>query len=63
MIDPFVDQLHPQASTWARGFTLAPATPRIRAAVASVYRDFASASKTDAERAYYVAQVVKWEGP
>ena len=57
------DMLAPQSATWTRGFSLAPREPALRLAAANVYRQFALAAKTDAERAYCIAQAEKWSQP
>ena len=56
----FVDMLHPQALTWARGFTLDPSEPRLRESIARVFRQYAINSKTDAEREHAAALAEKW---
>lgn len=53
--------LAPTEPTWQRGIDLGPATPRLIQSIANVYRDFVQTSKTPDERAYFQAQVEKWE--
>lgn len=58
-----VDRLDPTADVWKRGIKLDPAEPRLREAIARVYRQFAINATDPHERACAIADAEKWSAP
>ncbi len=60
IVAPPIDLMASNSRTW-EGIDLSPITPRIRQAIANVFRQHVTNAKSDAERATAQALVEKWE--
>ena len=56
-----IDPLAPQAATWRNGISLSPQTPRVRRAIADVFRRAAETAPNEDERLKAIALADKWE--